>query len=68
MIAEPIRFLDKLVFGADATRCPRSGIIWETGIGSATREIQTARALEAQPTFKAELDIVRKAEAEGFHQ
>ena len=65
-MAGEIRFLDKLVFGADATRCPLSGIIWETGIGAPSREVQTTRALEAQPTFKAEIDVVHQAEAEGF--
>jgi hypothetical protein len=30
--------------------------------------MQTARALEAQPTFRAELDVVKKAEAEGFRE
>jgi hypothetical protein len=67
-MSEPIRFVDRIVFGADAERCPLSGIIWETGIGSATRQMQTARALEAQPTFRAELDVVKNAEAEGLRE
>jgi hypothetical protein len=67
-MSEPVTHLDRLVFGAHAERCPQSGIIWETGIGSATRDIQTARALEAQPAFRAALDIVHKAEAEGFRE
>ncbi len=65
-MVEEIRHIDKLVFGAHATRCPQSEIIWETGIGAASREIQTARALESLPTFRAELEVVRRAEAEGF--
>ena len=65
-MAEEIRFIERLVFGNLCERCPLSGIIWESGIGSAPREIQTMAALEKQPVFRAELDVLEKAEAEGF--
>jgi hypothetical protein len=66
-MAEPITHLDRLVFGQNCQRCPLSEIIWENGIGSASREIQTMRALEKQPAFRAELEVLHKAELQGFN-
>jgi hypothetical protein len=65
-MSEPIRHVDRLVFGANCQRCALSEIIFEDGIGSPSREVQTTRALEANPQFRAELQVIHKAEAEGF--
>ena len=66
-MADPtIRHIDRLVFGAHCQRCPLSGHFFEDGIGSASREIQTARYLEEQPLFRAELEAIHKAEKQGF--
>jgi hypothetical protein len=35
--------VEKLVFGADIERCPKTGIPFERGIGALPREIQTQR-------------------------
>jgi hypothetical protein len=71
MAMEPLTHLEKLVFGDHGARCSVTSRVFEDGIGSAPRDIQQARFIEeAGPDFKVPwkqgLEILEKAEAEGF--
>lgn len=71
MVIEPIRYIDRIVFGENAERCQITGRVYETGIGSMPREVQIMNFIREAPTefqvpWKAAFDALTKAEAEGF--
>jgi hypothetical protein len=45
---DPLNVRDKLVFGEDATQCPRTGRAYESGSGALTHQEQTAMFLREQ--------------------
>lgn len=57
---EPLNKMDQAVFGIDATRCPKTGRIFETGSGCQSKEEQTARFRAEQA---AENDRPREGDA-----
>jgi hypothetical protein len=68
---EPLSVVERLAFGEDAERCPRTGIPFQRGYGAHPREIQTrlyeaeiARGrpltnLEAQQIVRGQLELVK---------
>jgi hypothetical protein len=68
---EPLTAVEKLTYGDDAERCPRTGIPFQRGYGAHPREIQSrlyeaeiarGRPLtnyEAQQIVRGRLEVVR---------